>query len=234
MGTQEGVALWIRPGSGVDAVPIVRGLTGRHKAITVEGMAAAGVRAVLLGTAPPPASERQGSESPFQHLPPYPPRSSGPPPPVPGSWSGSASSPAWPPHSLRGRSRPGPPRVWCPCRPRRDRDGAPHRGDRLPPAAGAVRGDLRRQQRCQRAVDEPGGDPAGRLGRRPSPRGFGIGHLPDPGHGAHPLRPSAGTCRGEPPRGFPVHSPGGAPPSPPTSAPPRTLDITCPQKATGS
>ena len=128
MGTQEGVALWIRPGSGVDAVTIVRGLTGRHKAITVEGMAAAGVRAVLLGTAPPPASERQGSESPFQHLPPYPPRSSGPPPPVPGSWSGSASLPPSPAHSLRARSQPGLPRVWYPCRP----------------PAGACRGEPRR------------------------------------------------------------------------------------------
>jgi hypothetical protein len=54
MGTQECVALWIRPRSTVDAVTIVRGLTGRHKAITVEGMAAAGVRAALLATAPPP------------------------------------------------------------------------------------------------------------------------------------------------------------------------------------
>ncbi len=53
MGTQECVALWIRPRSGVDAVVGERGLTGRHKAITVEGMAAAGVRAVLLGGAPP-------------------------------------------------------------------------------------------------------------------------------------------------------------------------------------
>ena len=96
MGTQECVALRIRPRSAVDAVvgeregaieirlqappvdgaanealrrfvaqrlgvalravTIVRGLTGRHKAITVEGMAAAGVRAALLGTAPPEAA----------------------------------------------------------------------------------------------------------------------------------------------------------------------------------
>ncbi|MCS5698170.1 DUF167 domain-containing protein [Cyanobium sp. FGCU-52] len=45
-----------RLGVAPRAVTIVRGFTGRHKSITVDGMAAAGVRAALLGTVPPPAS----------------------------------------------------------------------------------------------------------------------------------------------------------------------------------